>query len=145
MLVALLGTFIVDGAAQGVQRRASVVRVVDGDTVEVQFSDEGSTDHLRLIGIDTPEVVDSRKPVYPSLHGRGGPKRGVEVDHVAALRPTGRSRASIVHNSKMIPGKASPADLYPVLSSAAANWSDSLYQLLEHEPLAVYILGGERD
>jgi micrococcal nuclease len=38
------------------------VRVVDGDTVDVQFED-GSTDRLRLIGIDTPEVVDPRKPV----------------------------------------------------------------------------------
>jgi micrococcal nuclease len=43
-------------------RAANVVRVVDGDTVDVQFAD-GSTDRLRLIGIDTPEVVDPRKPV----------------------------------------------------------------------------------
>jgi endonuclease YncB( thermonuclease family) len=42
---------------------ASVVRVVDGDTVDVRFSDDGSTDRIRLIGIDTPEVVDPRKPV----------------------------------------------------------------------------------
>ena len=38
------------------------MRVVDGDTVDVQFED-GSTDRLRLIGIDTPEVVDPRKSV----------------------------------------------------------------------------------
>jgi endonuclease YncB( thermonuclease family) len=41
---------------------ASVVRVVDGDTVDVQFGELG-TERLRLIGIDTPEVVDPRKPV----------------------------------------------------------------------------------
>jgi micrococcal nuclease len=41
---------------------ASIVRVVDGDTVDVRFED-GSTERVRLIGIDTPEVVDPRKPV----------------------------------------------------------------------------------
>jgi micrococcal nuclease len=41
---------------------ATVVRVVDGDTVDVRF-DDGATERLRLIGIDTPEVVDPRKPV----------------------------------------------------------------------------------
>jgi micrococcal nuclease len=41
---------------------ADVVRVVDGDTVDVQFED-GNTERLRLIGMDTPEVVDPRKPV----------------------------------------------------------------------------------
>jgi len=37
-------------------------RVVDGDTIEVAFS---STDKykVRMIGINTPEVVDPRKPV----------------------------------------------------------------------------------
>ena len=40
---------------------ANVVRVVDGDTVDVVVS--GKPERLRLIGIDTPEVVDPRKPV----------------------------------------------------------------------------------
>lgn len=39
-----------------------VIRVVDGDTIEVKFSD-GATEKVRLIGIDTPETVDPRKPV----------------------------------------------------------------------------------
>ncbi len=38
-----------------------VVKVVDGDTVDVAI--EGTTTRLRLIGMDTPEVVDPRKPV----------------------------------------------------------------------------------
>jgi micrococcal nuclease len=50
------------GLAQTAQNPASVVRVVDGDTVDVQFGD-GITERVRLIGIDTPEVVDPRKPV----------------------------------------------------------------------------------
>jgi endonuclease YncB( thermonuclease family) len=39
-----------------------VMRVVDGDTVDVRLED-GTTERIRLIGIDTPEVVDPRKPV----------------------------------------------------------------------------------
>jgi len=38
-----------------------VVRVVDGDTIEVEIN--GKTEPVRYIGIDTPETVDPRKPV----------------------------------------------------------------------------------
>ncbi len=41
---------------------AEVIRVVDGDTIEVKFTD-GTIEKVRLIGIDTPETVDPRKPV----------------------------------------------------------------------------------
>ena len=40
---------------------ATVVRVVDGDTIEVEI--EGQTHKVRYIGIDTPETVDPRRPV----------------------------------------------------------------------------------
>ena len=39
----------------------SVVKVVDGDTIDVSI--DGKIERLRLIGIDTPETVDPRKPV----------------------------------------------------------------------------------
>lgn len=39
-----------------------VVKVVDGDTIEI--TKDGKEIKVRLIGIDTPEVVDPRKPVY---------------------------------------------------------------------------------
>jgi len=39
----------------------SVVSVVDGDTVKLSI--EGKTQTIRLIGMDTPETVDPRKPV----------------------------------------------------------------------------------
>jgi micrococcal nuclease len=53
---------------------ATVIRVVDGDTIEVRITgrDEGpgaggaeigSVHRVRLIGIDTPESVDPRRPV----------------------------------------------------------------------------------
>ncbi len=47
--------------AGGAGGRASVVRVVDGDTVAVQVG--GREETVRLIGVDTPETVDPRSPV----------------------------------------------------------------------------------
>lgn len=40
---------------------APVLRVVDGDTIEVEIG--GQTYKVRYIGIDTPETVDPRRPV----------------------------------------------------------------------------------
>ena len=63
LVVSLLFAFVLPAAhAQAISTPASVVRVVDGDTVDAAF-DDGRTERLRLIGIDTPEVVDPRKPV----------------------------------------------------------------------------------
>jgi endonuclease YncB( thermonuclease family) len=42
-------------------RYYSVTSVVDGDTVKVNIN--GTVETLRLIGMDTPETVDPRKPV----------------------------------------------------------------------------------
>jgi endonuclease YncB( thermonuclease family) len=39
----------------------SVTEVVDGDTIKISMN--GKTETLRLIGMDTPETVDPRKPV----------------------------------------------------------------------------------
>jgi micrococcal nuclease len=41
---------------------ATVIRDVDGDTVIARF-DDGHVEKIRLLGVDTPEVVDPRKPV----------------------------------------------------------------------------------
>lgn len=38
-----------------------VTRIVDGDTIIVEVN--GAQEKVRLIGVDTPEVVDPRKPV----------------------------------------------------------------------------------
>lgn len=40
---------------------AKVIKVIDGDTVNVEVN--GKTDSVRMIGIDSPESVDPRKPV----------------------------------------------------------------------------------
>ncbi len=41
--------------------RATVIRVIDGDTIEVSIGDQSLK--VRYIGIDTPETVDPRRPV----------------------------------------------------------------------------------
>jgi micrococcal nuclease len=46
--------------AQG-RTQAKVVRVTDGDTVTVDI--DGKNETIRIIGINTPETVDPRKPV----------------------------------------------------------------------------------
>jgi micrococcal nuclease len=43
------------------RQAARVVRVVDGDTIDVELS--GATLRVRYIGMDTPETVDPRRPV----------------------------------------------------------------------------------
>lgn len=43
------------------ERAATVTHVVDGDTVEVRFAD-GSTDTVRLLGVDSPEVSGDPSP-----------------------------------------------------------------------------------
>jgi len=47
--------------AEGESREATVTRVVDGDTVEVRYAD-GSTDTVRLVGVDTPETRGQTDP-----------------------------------------------------------------------------------
>ena len=50
------------GGAEGYE----VVRVIDGDTIVVApnpFLQSASGDHIRLLGVDTPESVDPSKPV----------------------------------------------------------------------------------
>lgn len=42
-------------------RTATVTEVVDGDTLEVRFAD-GSTDTVRLLGVDSPETAADNEP-----------------------------------------------------------------------------------
>lgn len=48
----------VDNTTPNTTSRLTVARVVDGDTIELSTGEK-----VRYIGIDTPEVVDPRKPV----------------------------------------------------------------------------------
>jgi micrococcal nuclease len=58
---------------------AIVERVVDGDTIAVRLGGGQST--VRLIGVDTPETVDRRRPVQCYGHEASA--------HTADLLPTG--------------------------------------------------------
>jgi len=49
------------GAAARAPVRADVVRVVDGDTIEVAL--DGDSEDVRYIGVDTPETVKPGEPV----------------------------------------------------------------------------------
>jgi micrococcal nuclease len=62
-----------------VATNAVVERVVDGDTLELEIG--GRHERVRLIGIDTPESVDPRRPVECF-----GPEA---ARHTAALVPPG--------------------------------------------------------
>jgi len=50
-------------ATTTVQANATVVRVVDGDTLVAKLDAEPGEWTIRFLGIDTPETVDPRKPV----------------------------------------------------------------------------------
>lgn len=54
---------------------AQVVRVIDGDTIEVRIGSE--TWRVRYIGIDTPETVDPRRPL--GCFGREASERNREL------------------------------------------------------------------
>ncbi len=69
----------VDGALPGFEPNASVVRIVDGDTIVADIS--GQDERVRLIGIDTPESVIPDTP--PECFG---PEAS---DHLETLIPPG--------------------------------------------------------
>ena len=56
---------------------ATVVRVIDGDTIAVRFAD-GHTDTVRYIGIDTPETKDPRTTV--ECFGEAASAKNGELD-----------------------------------------------------------------
>ena len=57
---------------------ARVERVIDGDTIHVQF--EGKSYTVRLIGVDTPETKHPTKPVqYSDGRQAPSPRRRLQV------------------------------------------------------------------
>ena len=53
----------------------SVIKVVDGDTLNIDM--DGKSQTIRLIGLNTPETVDPRKPV--ECFGKEASKKAVEL------------------------------------------------------------------
>ena len=60
--------------------RGVVVRAIDGDTILVRGPD-GRIEDIRLLGIDTPETVDPRRPV-----GCYGPEASAFTKHLVTGR-----------------------------------------------------------
>jgi micrococcal nuclease len=72
---------------------ATLVRVVDGDTIVVRFTRTDTEEHVRLIGIDTPETKKPNTPVEcfgkeASLHMVGllAPKSALRIVRDAEAR-----------------------------------------------------------
>ncbi len=62
-VVASVSSFTGEVSSTPVEANAQMVRVVDGDTLIVRYDGTNRDDRIRLLGINTPEVVDPRKPV----------------------------------------------------------------------------------
>ncbi|EMA42786.1 lamin tail domain-containing protein [Halococcus saccharolyticus] len=69
-------------------RAATVIRVVDGDTIEVRYSN-GTIDTVRLLGVDTPEVHVANDP--PEFEGVPDTEAGN-----TCLRDAGRNASEFV-------------------------------------------------
>lgn len=50
-------------SSQATKANATVVKVVDGDTIEAKIDGDEKSYKIRFLGINTPETVDPRKPV----------------------------------------------------------------------------------
>ena len=77
---AATGVVWLHGSAAVPFTAGTVVRVVDGDTILVR-GPGGRTEDVRLIGIDTPETVDPRRPV-----GCFGPEASAYAKHLLGGR-----------------------------------------------------------
>ena len=78
VVVVVLGALgVADNHASAVRDGGvRVVRVVDGDTIVARLGG-GTEERIRLIGIDTPESVDPRRPV--ECFGREAARRTAEL------------------------------------------------------------------
>jgi|AntDeeMinimDraft_5_1070356.scaffolds.fasta_scaffold10144_3 micrococcal nuclease len=72
-------------------RVATVTEIVDGDTVEVRYAN-GTTDTVRLLGVDTPEVHVANDP--PEFEGVPDTEAGK-----ACLRDAGRNASGYVRRT----------------------------------------------
>lgn len=78
LAIAVLGALSASGDADragDVPGQAVVDKVVDGDTIVVRIG--GAEERVRLLGIDTPESVDPRRPV--ECFGKEASRRTAEL------------------------------------------------------------------
>jgi micrococcal nuclease len=80
VIVMAAGWWRVAGGSAHPFTQGTVVRAVDGDTIIVE-GDGGRIEDVRLLGIDTPETVDPRRPV-----GCYGPEASAYTKHLVTGR-----------------------------------------------------------
>ena len=80
VVVVAAGWWRVAGGPAQPFMHGTVVRAVDGDTIIVEGGD-GRIEDVRLLGIDTPETVDPRRPV-----GCYGPEASAFTKHLVTGR-----------------------------------------------------------
>lgn len=61
LCIASVAVPAVSGSATTASETVTVTDVVDGDTIDIEY-DNGSTDTVRLLGVDTPEVFSENTP-----------------------------------------------------------------------------------
>jgi micrococcal nuclease len=108
-------------AAPGEPGLASVVTVVDGDTVVVDLG--GRQETLRLIGVDTPETVDPDQPpecwgAEATAHTREVLPEGTEVRLTRDLEARDRYDRLLVYLHR------AEDDLFLNLDLVAGGWAD---------------------
>src|ERR1700754_1796111 len=88
---ALVQRVTAGSAPGGSELTGRVTYVIDGDTVVVRLDSGGEEVHVRLIGIDTPEISHDGRP--SDCYGRRASEitRTLALDRVVELRP-GRER-----------------------------------------------------
>ena len=79
LALVLAGWWHTSGGVAAPFARGTVVRAVDGDTIIVRSG--ARTEDVRLLGIDTPETVDPRRPV-----GCYGPEASAFTKHLVTGR-----------------------------------------------------------
>ena len=145
LLVALL--LVVSGCvsvgspptAEGEGRQATVTHVIDGDTVDVRFAD-GSTDTVRLLGVDSPELDGRNRP--GEFEGVPDTEAGRRCLGEAAHRATAFAERHLAGASVRIvvdPAADRRGDYGRLLAYVVlANGTDLNYRLVETGTARVY-------
>lgn len=80
-LIILMVLFLSVGITRFLDKTYHVIRVIDGDTIEINYS--GKKEKVRLIGIDTPETKHPTKGVQPyGLQASAFTKENLEGEKV---------------------------------------------------------------
>lgn len=80
LFLALVGCAL---PTQAPEVQATVTRVIDGDTIEVDIN--GITYDVRYIGVDTPEMTDKRPEIYALAQEAAGLNRQLVEGKVVQL------------------------------------------------------------